>query len=190
MAKSLWRCSAVRVETLLTHWDLLSCSVVFFRLAGTLVPEAKAQSLWGSGEPQGGLTVECSRPCSPRALLRALLHHQLFSLPSLRLLMLAGLEDLIQASRAGKFHSWLAGLVIPGVAFLFNSLACFSTEFKKTDKSILVSPEGPSRVAFNPEQKPRHGVLKSTTVTPAKEPQVKRPFTMAAKKRPTAVDFF
>ncbi|NXD99015.1 RRP1B protein, partial [Chaetorhynchus papuensis] len=65
-----------------------------------------------------------------------------------------------------------------------------TAEFKKTDKSILVSPEGPSRVAFNPEQKPRHGVLKSPTVTPAKEPQMKRPFTMSAKKRPTAVDFF
>ncbi|NWZ02092.1 RRP1B protein, partial [Loxia curvirostra] len=65
-----------------------------------------------------------------------------------------------------------------------------TAEFKKTDKSILVSPEGPSRVAFNPEQKPRHGVLKSPTVTPAKEPQMKRPFTMSARKRPTAVDFF
>ncbi|NWW68578.1 RRP1B protein, partial [Ifrita kowaldi] len=65
-----------------------------------------------------------------------------------------------------------------------------TAEFKKTDKSILVSPEGPSRVAFNPEQKPRHGVLKSPTVTPAKEPQMKRPFAMSAKKRPTAVDFF
>ncbi|NXR78041.1 RRP1B protein, partial [Pycnonotus jocosus] len=65
-----------------------------------------------------------------------------------------------------------------------------TAEFKKTDKSILVSPEGPSRVAFNPEQKPRHGVLKSPTVTPAKEPQMKRPFTMSAKKRTTAVDFF
>ncbi|NXR53609.1 RRP1B protein, partial [Hippolais icterina] len=65
-----------------------------------------------------------------------------------------------------------------------------TAEFKKTDKSILVSPEGPSRVAFNPEQKPRHGVLKSPTVTPAKESQMKRPFTLSAKKRPTAVDFF
>ncbi|NXC01554.1 RRP1B protein, partial [Orthonyx spaldingii] len=65
-----------------------------------------------------------------------------------------------------------------------------TAEFKKTDKSILVSPEGPSRVAFNPEQKPRHGVLKSSTVTPAREPPMKRPFTLSAKKRPTAVDFF
>uniref|UniRef100_A0A8C5T4U6 RRP1B protein n=1 Tax=Malurus cyaneus samueli TaxID=2593467 RepID=A0A8C5T4U6_9PASS len=65
-----------------------------------------------------------------------------------------------------------------------------TAEFKKTDKSILVSPEGPSRVAFNPEQKPRHGVLKSPSVTAAREPQMKRPFTMSAKKRPTAVDFF
>ncbi|NXK86389.1 RRP1B protein, partial [Formicarius rufipectus] len=65
-----------------------------------------------------------------------------------------------------------------------------TAEFKKTDKSILVSPEGPSRVAFNPEQKPRHGVLKAPTATPAREPQVKKPFTMSAKKRPAAVDFF
>ncbi|KFV42416.1 Ribosomal RNA processing protein 1 B, partial [Tyto alba] len=65
-----------------------------------------------------------------------------------------------------------------------------TAEFKKTDKSILVSPEGPSRVAFNPEQKPRHGVLKSPTGTPAGEPQMKKPFTISAKKRPTTVDFF
>ncbi|NXG75057.1 RRP1B protein, partial [Baryphthengus martii] len=65
-----------------------------------------------------------------------------------------------------------------------------TAEFKKTDKSILVSPEGPSRVAFNPEQKPRHGVLKSPTGTPAGERQMKKPFTISAKKRPTAMDFF
>ncbi|NWX39684.1 RRP1B protein, partial [Steatornis caripensis] len=65
-----------------------------------------------------------------------------------------------------------------------------TAEFKKSDKSILVSPEGPSRVAFNPEQKPRHGVLKSPTGTPAGEPQMKKPFTISAKKRPTAMDFF
>uniref|UniRef100_A0A672U9H1 Ribosomal RNA processing 1B n=2 Tax=Strigops habroptila TaxID=2489341 RepID=A0A672U9H1_STRHB len=65
-----------------------------------------------------------------------------------------------------------------------------TAEFKKTDKSILVSPEGPSRVAFNPEQKPRHGVLKSPAGTPAGEPQMKKPFTVSAKKRPTAMNFF
>ncbi|XP_009975594.1 PREDICTED: ribosomal RNA processing protein 1 homolog B-like [Tauraco erythrolophus] len=65
-----------------------------------------------------------------------------------------------------------------------------TAEFKKTDKSILVSPEGPSRVAFNPEQKPRHGVLKSPTGTPVGEPQTKKPFTILAKKRTTAMDFF
>ncbi|NXG35555.1 RRP1B protein, partial [Dromaius novaehollandiae] len=65
-----------------------------------------------------------------------------------------------------------------------------TAEFKKTDKSILVSPEGPSRVAFNPEQKPPHGVLKSPTGTPAGEPQMKKLFTIPAKNRPTAMDFF
>ncbi|XP_075287346.1 ribosomal RNA processing protein 1 homolog B [Opisthocomus hoazin] len=65
-----------------------------------------------------------------------------------------------------------------------------TAEFKKTDKSILVSPEGPSRVAFNPEQKPHHGVLKSPAGTPSGEPQMKKPFTVSAKKTPTAMDFF
>ncbi|NXK44591.1 RRP1B protein, partial [Chauna torquata] len=65
-----------------------------------------------------------------------------------------------------------------------------TAEFKKTDKSILVSPEGPSRVAFNPEQKPRHGVLKSPTGTPAGEPKLKKPFTVPAKKKSTVMDFF
>ncbi|NXI64766.1 RRP1B protein, partial [Anseranas semipalmata] len=65
-----------------------------------------------------------------------------------------------------------------------------TAEFKKTDKSILVSPEGPSRVAFNPEQKPPHGVLKSPTGTPAGEPKLKKPFTVPAKKKSTAMDFF
>ncbi|KGL80089.1 Ribosomal RNA processing protein 1 B, partial [Tinamus guttatus] len=65
-----------------------------------------------------------------------------------------------------------------------------TAEFKKTDKSILVSPEGPSRVAFNPEQKPRHGVLKSPAGSPAGEPQKKKLFALPAKKRPTAMDFF
>ncbi|NXC38784.1 RRP1B protein, partial [Penelope pileata] len=65
-----------------------------------------------------------------------------------------------------------------------------TAEFKKTDKSILVSPEGPSRVAFNPEQKPRHGVLKSPAGAPAGEPKLKKHLTAPAKKKSTAVGFF
>ncbi|NXL66702.1 RRP1B protein, partial [Chordeiles acutipennis] len=65
-----------------------------------------------------------------------------------------------------------------------------TAEFKKTDKSILVSPEGPSRVAFNPEQKPRHGVLKSPAGTPTGEPHMKKPLAMSAKRRPTPMDLF
>lgn len=64
-----------------------------------------------------------------------------------------------------------------------------TAEFKKTDKSILVSPEGPSRVAFNPAQKPRHGVLKSPAGTPDGEPKLKKPLTAQAKKK-TARAFF
>ncbi|XP_075398354.1 ribosomal RNA processing protein 1 homolog B isoform X2 [Tenrec ecaudatus] len=66
-----------------------------------------------------------------------------------------------------------------------------TAEFKKTDKSILVSPTGPSRVAFNPEQKPLHGVLKTPTSSPSSTTLT--PKTLLAsppKRRPTAMDFF
>ncbi|XP_036099186.1 ribosomal RNA processing protein 1 homolog B isoform X2 [Molossus molossus] len=66
-----------------------------------------------------------------------------------------------------------------------------TAEFKKTDKSILVSPTGPSRVAFNPEQRPLHGVLKTPTCSPASTPLgTKKPLTATPKRRPTAMDFF
>ncbi|KAM5336632.1 ribosomal RNA processing protein 1 homolog B isoform 2-T2 [Glossophaga mutica] len=66
-----------------------------------------------------------------------------------------------------------------------------TAEFKKTDKSILVSPTGASRVAFNPEQRPLHGVLKTPTSSPASTPLgTKKPLTTTPKRRPTAMDFF
>ncbi|KAL8190454.1 UNVERIFIED_CONTAM: hypothetical protein K2H54_054435 [Gekko kuhli] len=65
-----------------------------------------------------------------------------------------------------------------------------TAEFKKTDKSILVSPQGASRVAFNPEQKPPHGVLKSASGSPAETSQIKKSSLVPNKKRPTAMDFF
>lgn len=66
-----------------------------------------------------------------------------------------------------------------------------TAEFKKTDKSILVSPTGPSRVAFNPEQRPLHGVLKTPTSSPASAPLgTRKLLTATPKRRPTAMDFF
>ncbi|ETE62528.1 Ribosomal RNA processing protein 1-like B, partial [Ophiophagus hannah] len=65
-----------------------------------------------------------------------------------------------------------------------------TAEFKKTDKSILVSPVGVSRVAFNPKQKPPHGVLKSSSSSLMEIPQLKKSLVIPAKKRPTAMDFF
>uniref|UniRef100_A0A452VNR2 Ribosomal RNA processing 1B n=1 Tax=Ursus maritimus TaxID=29073 RepID=A0A452VNR2_URSMA len=66
-----------------------------------------------------------------------------------------------------------------------------TAEFKKTDKSILVSPTGPSRVAFNPEQRPLHGVLKTPTSSPTSNPLgTKKLLTATPKRRPTAMDFF
>lgn len=73
-----------------------------------------------------------------------------------------------------------------------NVWPCFHrAEFKKTDKSILVSPTGPSRVAFNPEQKPLHGVLKTPTSSPISTLLgTKKPLTATPRRRPTAMDFF
>ncbi|NXK15974.1 RRP1B protein, partial [Arenaria interpres] len=96
-------------------------------------------------------------------------------------------RSTISSTRASMQLNKLQSSSAKKVTFGLNKN--MTAEFKKTDKSILVSPEGPSRVAFNPEQKPRHGVLKSPTGTPAGQPQMKKPFTIAAKKRPTAMDF-
>nr|XP_009677831.1 PREDICTED: ribosomal RNA processing protein 1 homolog B isoform X1 [Struthio camelus australis] len=97
-------------------------------------------------------------------------------------------KGTISSTRASMQLNKLQSSVSKKVTFGLNKN--MTAEFKKTDKSILVSPEGPSRVAFNPEQKPPHGVLKSPTGTPAGEPQVKKLFTIPTKKRPTAMDFF
>ncbi|XP_056610843.1 ribosomal RNA processing protein 1 homolog B isoform X2 [Triplophysa dalaica] len=51
-------------------------------------------------------------------------------------------------------------------------------EFRKMDRSALVSPGGPSRVAFDPKKTPVSGVLKSPTSSPA------------LRRRFNAADFF
>ncbi|MBN3295159.1 RRP1B protein, partial [Amia calva] len=63
-----------------------------------------------------------------------------------------------------------------------------TAEFKKTDKSILVSPEGTSRIAFDPTQKPLFGVLKSPAIRLSS--QLKTMTASAVKRRPCAADFF
>ncbi|XP_053482272.1 ribosomal RNA processing protein 1 homolog B [Ictalurus furcatus] len=60
-----------------------------------------------------------------------------------------------------------------------------TTEFRKMDRSLLVSPVGSSRVAFDPKKMPVSGVLKSPSLSPVIS--VKK---TAAKKRATAADFF
>ncbi|XP_078089213.1 ribosomal RNA processing protein 1 homolog B isoform X4 [Mustelus asterias] len=63
-----------------------------------------------------------------------------------------------------------------------------TAEFKRTDKSILVSPEGRSRIAFDPEQRPHHSVLKSNS-TPTCSPLLRaRRTSMSARGRPQAMD--
>ncbi|XP_063301777.1 ribosomal RNA processing protein 1 homolog A-like [Pelobates fuscus] len=48
-----------------------------------------------------------------------------------------------------------------------------TAEFKRTDRSLLVSPTGTARVPFNPEQKPQHGVLKTPIKSPVTRPRAK-----------------
>ncbi|NXL95332.1 RRP1B protein, partial [Alectura lathami] len=97
-------------------------------------------------------------------------------------------RSAISSPRASMQLSKLQSSSSKKVTFGLNKN--MTAEFKKTDKSILVSPEGPSRVAFNPEQKPRHGVLKSPAGVPAGEPKLKKPLTAPAKKKSAAVSFF
>lgn len=71
-----------------------------------------------------------------------------------------------------------------------------TAEFRKTDRSLLVSPDGSSRVPFDPKQKPRFGVLKSppsasikTTPNGHRKTNSNTPKS-APKRRPSAADFF
>ncbi|XP_037542666.1 ribosomal RNA processing protein 1 homolog A [Nematolebias whitei] len=65
-----------------------------------------------------------------------------------------------------------------------------TAEFKKTDRSLLLSPDGSSRVPFDPQQKPKFGVLKSPTIpSSTKKTRCSTPWNKA-KRRPMAADFF
>ncbi|TDH07247.1 hypothetical protein EPR50_G00121760 [Perca flavescens] len=72
-----------------------------------------------------------------------------------------------------------------------------TAEFRKTDRSLLLSPDGSSRVPFDPKQKPKFGVLKSppTPLSARKTPKANRKTSSntpksTPKRRPTAADFF
>ncbi|KAM8855011.1 ribosomal RNA processing protein 1 homolog B [Spinachia spinachia] len=72
-----------------------------------------------------------------------------------------------------------------------------TAEFRKTDRSLLVSPDGSLRVPFDPKQKPKFGVLKTppTLLSGRKVPTVNRKIKMntsksTPKRRPSAADFF
>ncbi|XP_010786058.1 ribosomal RNA processing protein 1 homolog B-like [Notothenia coriiceps] len=79
----------------------------------------------------------------------------------------------------------------------FASRTTRPAEFKKTDRSLLLSPDGSSRVPFDPKQKPKFGVLKSppTALSARKTPKANRKSghntpKETAKRRPSAADFF
>lgn len=63
-----------------------------------------------------------------------------------------------------------------------------TAEFRKNDRSLLLSPEGPSRVPFDPQQKPLFGVLKSPVSLLSGS--TKKTSKSIPKGRPTAADFF
>ncbi|KAJ8246705.1 hypothetical protein GJAV_G00254490 [Gymnothorax javanicus] len=64
-----------------------------------------------------------------------------------------------------------------------------TAEFKKTDRSLMVSPDGSSRVPFDPQQKPLFGVLKSPNVVGPQATKNKNS-NGSTGRRPTAADFF
>ncbi|XP_072253884.1 ribosomal RNA processing protein 1 homolog B-like isoform X2 [Leuresthes tenuis] len=74
-----------------------------------------------------------------------------------------------------------------------------TAEFRKTDRSLLLSPDGSSRVPFDPKQRPKFGVLKSPSDTVStsckKTPSSKKKTSSKTQKstlkqRPLAADFF
>ncbi|XP_018552111.2 ribosomal RNA processing protein 1 homolog B [Lates calcarifer] len=74
-----------------------------------------------------------------------------------------------------------------------------TTEFRKTDRSLQVTPDGSSRVPFDPKQKPKFGVLKSpptplsTTIKKtlnANKKTILNTPKNTPKRRPSAADFF
>ncbi|KFQ26047.1 Ribosomal RNA processing protein 1 B, partial [Merops nubicus] len=167
--------------------------------AATLKKKRKVKEVLNSVEAKGILETACkkSRKVESSAALASLkkkkakpgsdfVKFEKSTLP--KSVFLRKARSAISSSRASMQLNKLQSSSSKKVTFGLNKN--MTAEFKKNDKSILVSPEGPSRVAFNPEQKPRHGVLKSATGTPKGEPQVKKSFSVSAKKRPTAMDFF
>ncbi|NWW51913.1 RRP1B protein, partial [Pedionomus torquatus] len=167
--------------------------------AATLKKKRKVKEVLNSVEANGALETACkkSRKVESSAALSPLKKKKgkpgsdfvKFEKPTVpKGIFFRKARSTISSTRASMQLNKLQPSSSKKVTFGLNKN--MTAEFKKTDKSILVSPEGPSRVAFNPEQKPRHGVLKSPTGTPAGQPQMKKPFTIAAKKRPTAVDFY
>nr|XP_057937759.1 ribosomal RNA processing protein 1 homolog B-like isoform X2 [Doryrhamphus excisus] len=77
-----------------------------------------------------------------------------------------------------------------------------TAEFKKNDRSLLLSPEGSTKVPFDPKQKPKTGVLKSSPKPLSLSTSIKKtpianrkrglstPNSTPKKKRPSAADFF
>ncbi|XP_008277655.1 ribosomal RNA processing protein 1 homolog B [Stegastes partitus] len=73
-----------------------------------------------------------------------------------------------------------------------------TAEFRKTDRSLLVSPDGSSRVPFDPQQKPKFGVLKSPPTPLSSSLKKTRKSNKTSsnspkstpKRRPSAADFF
>ncbi|XP_060689868.1 ribosomal RNA processing protein 1 homolog A-like [Hemiscyllium ocellatum] len=63
-----------------------------------------------------------------------------------------------------------------------------TAEFKRTDKSILVSPAGTPRIAFDPEQKPHHSVLKSNLTAAFSPSFTGRRASFTKKGRPPKMD--
>lgn len=106
------------------------------------------------------------------------------------------ISNLNIMQNGGRIQTQSNDILSDCVAFV--PFVCFlRAEFRKTDRSLLVSPDGSSRVPFDPQQKPKCGVLKSPLTlrsasakkTPNRKKSVSTPKS-TPKRRPAAADFF
>jgi hypothetical protein len=104
-------------------------------------------------------------------------------------LIMTYISSVISDNLVSRSSFLCRSIVLMRLSYLFFFAHSWSPEFRKTDRSLLVSPEGSSRVPFDPQQKPLFGVLKSPEASLTKGTKTKSTLK-TTPKRPTAADFF
>ncbi|XP_038616352.1 ribosomal RNA processing protein 1 homolog B isoform X2 [Tachyglossus aculeatus] len=187
----------VKVEEKKTKLDFLDPVILCGEKPGLLKKRKKAKRTLSSGETNGGLepaakTNESSGTFSPAKKAKLKPENDFVKFESTTLPKPVFFRKAkSSASISSPTVQSAQKLPSSSKKVTFGLNKNMTAEFRKTDKSILVSPEGPSRVAFNPKQKPLHGVLKTPTGSPSGTPLVnKKSLFPPPQRRPTAMDFF